>query len=192
MKFFNTLVFAFTMLATAAFAGGIGIDDFDLGGLTQAQLAELVTQSESMKTESNTSSTIETMSEYAEFGKAFGSAIAQTANELGVVTNDFITTPAGKISVALIVWKVAGESIAGFIIGIMWFLVLLPIWWTVFKRLGLNPRWVITEEPQEKGKPIITKKAQPSQTIRSEADVWGAWLIFALVVIMASGLIILA
>ena len=192
MKYFTIVMVMLFTLATTSMAGTISAGDLDLAGLTQAQMAELAASAAAMKTTGSTASTIDSLSEYAEFGKAFGSAISQTASELGVVTNEFIVTPAGKISVALIVWKVAGDSIAGFLIGIMWYVVLLPIWWSLFKRLVLNPRWITTETPQEKGKPIITKEAQTHVGIRDESNVWGAWLLSSLVVIMASGLIILA
>ena len=47
----------------------------------------------------------------AEAAKGFASALSIAAKELGVTINDFLHTDAGRLTAALIIWKVAGASI---------------------------------------------------------------------------------
>ena len=51
--------------------------------------------------------------------EGFAKAIGIAAKELGVTVNDFLHTDAGKLTAALIIWKVAGASFIHFLYALM-------------------------------------------------------------------------
>lgn len=65
--------------------------------------------------------------EWAGLAKEFGSAVGQTAKELGIAVNDFLRTPAGILLTIYLFWSKLG----GIIIGIPFIMVV----WTVFFKL---------------------------------------------------------
>lgn len=175
-KFILTLLFTI-MVGTSALAQPI-----DTGGLTKAQVAELMLEAENMKNSKNT--TLETLNEYGEFGKAFGSAIAETAREIGTTANEFITTPAGKIAVALIVWKVAGDDILGVVLGMLWFTVMIPLWVIFFRKLVTNIRYDTEITTDSNGKLTKTREfTHSSMQERADAAAWTMLFIFVVICI---------
>jgi hypothetical protein len=55
--------------------------------------------------------TPERITSWAQVAAGFADAIGLAANKLGVSVNEFIKTPAGMITVGVILWKVAGTAI---------------------------------------------------------------------------------
>lgn len=161
---------------------------FDTTGLTSAQIAELVIQAEKMKTKPG-ATTIETLTEYGEFGKAFGSAIAETAKEVGTTANEFITTPAGKVAVALIVWKVAGDDIMGIILGTAWFLLMIPLWVIFFRKIVTQTRYNEKVEIGVNNTKIKTRELADKE-MQERADIGALWMMFIFFVICICGFVI--
>lgn len=185
MKLFKIIAMvALTMFGSMATAQAA----LDTTGLTQAQIAELVIQSEQMK-ESPTS-TVETLGEYAEFGKAFGSAIAETAEQVGATANDFIQTPAGKLSVALIVWKVAGDDLLGVVGGSIWFIIMLPLWIVFFHRMVIAPRTVTALYKDAEGNQV-PYQTSISGSEQERLDMMAFMMLAILCAICGAGLIMI-
>ena len=160
------------LLTVAATAQGLDNTDLNLDGLTDAQIAELITQAEGMRTTPQQVD-IDRLNQYAEFGQAFGSAIAQTAAEVGQATNEFIQTPAGKIAVALIVWKVAGDDLLGVVAGMVWYLVMIPLWIVFWRKNVTNMRWNKVVTSGENGKNIVTHElTHDSMQERADVATW--------------------
>lgn len=129
----------FAIMSVTSANAGITTNDLDFSGLTEAQKATLIQKAEEMKTPNI--GNLEQLSQYAEFGRAFGSALNETAKELGSTANEFIYTPVGQIATVLIIWKVAGDSILGFVVGSIWFLIMLPVWIIYFNKMVIKPSW---------------------------------------------------
>lgn len=106
-------------LSTASAAVQINTD-----GLTESQKADLVKQAEAMKAQALPGSTIADNTEkWLNIGERFGKMIGSAAREVGVAANEFLNTPVGKLTAAVIVYQYVGGSLihigAGVLILIM-------------------------------------------------------------------------
>lgn len=90
----------------------VNVDD-----LTQDQLAKV---HERNKVEQITGQ-IETYSKYAGMGKEVGIAVSEGLGAVKDVTLEFADSNVGKLTMALIVWKVIGDDLTGILLGI-------PLW----------------------------------------------------------------
>lgn len=71
-------------------------------------------------------------SAYTEIANGVAEAIGTAAREIGVAANEFIKTDAGKLTVALVVWHVAGDDIKGVIFGIP--MAIFAVWFFIFMQ----------------------------------------------------------
>ena len=81
--------------------------------------------------------TPEKIDQWAENGKGIGIAIGSAAKELGLAADAFLKTDAGKITVAMVAWKVMGRDVIRVIGGSAFFLVLVSIWVYIYRRTCL-------------------------------------------------------
>lgn len=89
---------------------------------------------------------IETYSKYAGMGKEIGVAVSEGLTAVKDVTLEFADSDVGKLTMALIVWKVVGEDIKGFVLGIpLWLLVASIIIWS-YRRSCLRTRTLVKKE----------------------------------------------
>ena len=115
---------ALVVASATAFAGYTQVDT---SGLTDAQVAELkataakaiadnakdATPTEHVKDVGTAVTLAATWGQQAATAaEGFAKAIGIAARELGVTVNDFLHTDAGKLTAIVIVWKVAGASLA--------------------------------------------------------------------------------
>lgn len=75
------------------------------------------------------------VSVYAEVAKGVAEAIGIAAREVGVAVDEFVKTDAGKMTIALIVWHVAGDDIKGILFGIPGILFAVWLWFAITNRL---------------------------------------------------------
>ena len=150
----------------------------DTSGLTQAQRAKLAAEIESMQEDPSVK--FERVEQYATLGAQIGEAFAETAERLGVAANDFVQTPVGKLTVALIVYKIIGKDVIGFVVGSLFLIVGTIIWLYVFRRMCL----VAYIEYDEKGKKKKISYAQ-TNSYNSNVHEWRAAIIGAIAVIVA-------
>lgn len=90
-------------------------------GLTPEQQAAVVAQIQEMKRQQGVSLSENVRKEaeaWGELGANMGRAIVGAASEVGVAANEFATTPLGKVTVALVVYKFIGQELLGIIVGI--------------------------------------------------------------------------
>ena len=148
------MVFAF--ISTAAFADSCDITG--ASGLTAAQVQQLKTNCEKMKLdtvssvpEQASSVTPKKLSEWAQASKGFADAIGIAAKEMGIAVNDFIKSPAGMITVLIILWKVMGSFFVG-----LFMLFFVNI-------VGFRMMRFVTQEQMtdENDKPMFTEKGKP-------------------------------
>lgn len=92
----------------------------DISSLTTEQQAEVLKKIEAMQApgSKNISATArEETEKWVELGGNMGKAAVGAAKELGVAANDFVATPLGKVTMAVVVYKVVGKDILGVIAG---------------------------------------------------------------------------
>lgn len=119
--------------------------DVDVGGLTKEQEAQIQLKIEQIKKEgqSKSEATVETANEWVDFGKNVALAFTTVAKDLGVAADSFLQSTTGKVTLALIVWKVAGKDIIGVIIGVIMMIAFTTMWVYFFRRLCIVKSVVI-------------------------------------------------
>lgn len=115
-KFLMTLALALALSSTAMAAAPPAVD---VSGLTAEQVADLVTKAAAMKKEPvNVSAVVRSEAEaWGTLGANMGRAMVGAAREVGVAANDFAGTDLGKITVALVAYKLVGRDLLGVIVG---------------------------------------------------------------------------
>lgn len=112
-----------------------------VNGLTDEQQAQMQLMIEQIKNENKKSGilgkdiTNEEIKEYADMGESIAKALGSCAKELNIAVNDFANSRVGMIATVLIVWKIAGESMMGFIVGISLFIIGLIVWFYLFRKM---------------------------------------------------------
>jgi hypothetical protein len=91
--------------------------------LTEQQKAELVKQVADMQSQNAAIGKVPPVSadnieKWVSVGKMVGIGLSSAAKELNIAVNDFANTYVGKITIAIIVWNVLGESITMIAVGI--------------------------------------------------------------------------
>lgn len=111
------LILGLLFAVASTFAGAV-----DTSGLTPAQLKEIESSVNRLKTENsgnpvNMSANIrKEVSAWADIGTGVGQAMVAAAKELGVAATTFAETPLGKITVAIVVFNLIGSSLAKIVI----------------------------------------------------------------------------
>jgi hypothetical protein len=140
IKSIRLMAAALALVATASFAASSV--SLDTSGLTEAQIADLKIQALKMQQQQKSDATpavttvtqgaqqvstaaLQEAEKWTNFGKNLGSAMVSTAKELGVAVNDFSKTDIGKITTAIIVYKLVGSQVTHFIAGLI-LMFLLP------------------------------------------------------------------
>jgi len=70
---------------------------------------------------------VDAMAKWAEVGKGIAVSLSAACKELSIGVNEFVKTPVGKLTTALIVWKVIGKDIWHMLLGFILFFVTMPI-----------------------------------------------------------------
>lgn len=104
-------------------------------GLTPEQVKQLQEQVAQLKTQpANISATVRQEAEaWGELGANMGRAMVSAAREVGVAANEFSQTTLGKITVAIIVYKIVGQDILQILSGFLLLMICLPGAWYVWK-----------------------------------------------------------
>lgn len=114
-------------------------DHVSTNGLTDEQQAEIALQVAQQKAKNKITippdMTPKEIQEYAVLGESIAKALGSCAKELGVAVNDFAESKVGIIATVLIVWKVAGEDIMGFVVGISLFMIGICVWFYLFRKM---------------------------------------------------------
>jgi len=124
-------------ISTTVFADGRAIDT---SKLSKAQIAELAAKAEEMGATSpaNVSATVRKEAEaWGDMGANMGKAMVGAAKEVGVAANDFAVTPLGRVTVAIVAYKIIGRDVIKIVIGS----VILFLGWTLGIWILLTKRW---------------------------------------------------
>lgn len=140
---------ALAFCAATAFAGQTTIDT---SGLSEAQIAEIkaITADKVAKTAANQAKPAEAKpetitagvalaatwgSQLSQAAEGFARALGIAAKELNVTINEFITSPAGILTAAVIIWKVAGATLIKMVYGTIFLTVGLTMVRILYTRL---------------------------------------------------------
>ena len=175
--------------------GVANAQDVDTRGLSEEQKAQLALQAAQMKKQNDNpvnslseNLNPEKLNQWVDLGKNIGMAVAATAKELGVASDEFLKSNTGKITVALIVWHVMGKDIVGVIGGtIAWIVLATIILWS-FHYFHMTKKVVTKLENKE-----VDVKYVPRYTFSGDeakvGSVWAHSLAF-IVVTLACSLVI--
>lgn len=78
----------------------------EIARMSDAEKAEALAQIRAGR-----SSTAAAARDWVDIGNALGEGLAATAQKMGIVANDFASSPLGKLAIVLILWNYMGESI---------------------------------------------------------------------------------
>ena len=131
------LVAMFAMFSQALFAQSVTIN---LSDLSPEEAQKVLAAKKLAENPISAVSSPEKLEEWVTVGEKIGQAIAATCNELSVGVNEFIDTPAGKITVLLISWKIVGEDLWGIVGGCLaWIVISAIILWS-FRHFHMNEK----------------------------------------------------
>lgn len=160
-------------LASLAHADDLGLATYNM---TPEQKAELILKAQEIKKASEKMTPAD-LEEYANLGQKYGIALVSTAKELGKSVDELMNTNVGKIATFLIIWKVMGETVLGFIVGMGWFTVTNSLWIYVFRRLVLKTRGY--KEKLEDGK-VIERTYERQVEEDNSGTKWAMGILFLL------------
>lgn len=172
MKKLSALLAAALLLATPAVAAAQAA--IDTTGLSEAQIAELQQKAEAARQatpEGQVKSTAAKVSEWAEIGTGIGTGLAAAARETGTVVNEFAATPVGKMTTAVIIYKVVGKDILGVLIGVP-LLILFVSMWLFYTNRHLTAPWRFKYNAEGK----VTEKFRDTDGIKMHgSDLVAMW-----------------
>lgn len=123
--------------------------------------------------------------EWADIGRSIGDAIAATAQSLSVGVNDFIKTPAGKMSVFVLFMYIIGWKLWTIIAGVVIWLVLGTTIFHSYRRLHLPTKYTITDEGNPGKEKVLFGSYQFKDDGERLVSLWGHYISFvALAVVM--------
>lgn len=183
------LITVFCMLfATSTLAN----HEVSVEGLTEVQKAEIATavakaklDKEREKVASGTAP-VERVGQWAELGANLGKALAGTARELGVVANEFVKSPVGQITAAIIIYKFIGKDILHIGIGGIFLIVAGSFWIYTFRRVCLIDRVVVDEITEEKKKTKRTQVIYGDKWANTRSDTVGFFFMTGLIIVAIS------
>lgn len=187
-------------LALALCAFSVHAEVIDTSKLSEAQVAELKaiaarSASENEKNKENSKTPSATLSLAAGWGKqaaeaaeGFGKAFNTAARELGITVNDFLGTSAGKLTAALIIWKVAGAGIAKMLFGVVFTTVGLVFARHLYKKL-FTKEYTSVQYSHLWGMFTGTKMVRVPKTV-GELQTDGEWLALWIIIGVVSASVI--
>ncbi len=124
MKFLKLAILLVALIAAPAFA------DCDIStnttGLSKIDKQKLSVLCEQMLLETATANPLsgvdvsdpDKLSQWGVVAQEWAKALGIAAKELGLAADSFLDTDAGKLTAAIIIWQVLGETLLGFVVGV--------------------------------------------------------------------------
>lgn len=160
----------------------IDIDNAGFSRLTEQQKADIVKRVASLS-DSGKKTNAQVFSEWADVGIKIGQDLASCARELNIAVNEFLLTPAGKVTFVMIGWKIMARDI----IHVFFSIISLIIGIFVIRIMYCN--WSVKNVKFNYEKLDIFKR--PTKTyehnVLSAEEVGGIIAVFALTMIISGG-----
>lgn len=126
---FTGIIFCFFLFGVS-FAAQVTVDLENLSPQDAAKVLEMQKQA-NMASKAKEPDTVKKIENWVDIGEKLGKAIAATCKELSVQVNDFIKTPVGRMTVAVILWKAVGKDLWHIVGGILcWMTITGIILWS--------------------------------------------------------------
>ncbi len=132
MKFLKLAILLVALVATPTFAE---CDISNVSGLSAVAKQELkvACQQAMLKSKQVADNPLagvdvnnpEKLSQWGVVAQEWAKALGVAANELGLAADSFLDTDAGKLTAAIIIWHVLGETLLGFVVGVPLLLIVL-------------------------------------------------------------------
>lgn len=97
----------------------------------------------------------EALSAYGTVAQEWAKALGIAATELGIAADEFLGTGAGKLTAAVIIWQVAGDSLLGLVFGIPLLIVIIVMGTSIARRCLVDKITYSETEKNWRGKPLI-------------------------------------
>ncbi len=97
------------------------------------------------------------LSAYGIVAQEWAKALGIAATELGIAVDTFLDTDAGKLTAAIIIWQVMGETLVGFAIGIPLLIVVIWLGIRTARRAKIRSITMSETEKNWRGKPIVSE-----------------------------------
>lgn len=180
------VLLAFALLFTLSTASAAV--EVNTSGLTDSQKAELVKQAESMK-ENARANSVEGIADNTEkwlnIGERVGKMLGGAAREVGIAANEFLQTPVGQMTAAVIVFQYMGGPIIHMFTGIaVLFLGVAVIYFLSRQRRTLTVKYDTTKTNVFGNHPVIAKERG-----RMDDDTFG-WSIALYVATVATATVV--
>lgn len=172
-KLFANFVFLTMVFVNSAHAGisSTTVANAGFDKLTTAQQAEIVknvTDKVSENTKSDVVSAVtssvtpENVDKWVTVGQNIGKMFGGAAKEVGVAVNEFVKTPVGQLTMALIIWNYMGNVLVH-IIGAVIILIFgsSAIWFIQRRNFPLSVMYD-PEKLDRLGRRVIVKKSRPA------------------------------
>lgn len=102
-------------------------------------------------------------------GKEVGDAVNSSLQAITTQSNNFAQTGIGKLTVAVVIWKVIGDQVVHVVGAILWMAVFLPIWLWSYRRMCMTRRiktgkdtWQVVEYDRTKWRETLTPRGAHS------------------------------
>jgi len=108
----------------------------DTNGLSETQKAEIAMQIAKMKEEkaSPQPSTPAKVNEWVQVGQNVGYALIGAADKVGIAVEKFSETKVGKVTMAIVIWKMMGSAIIHVVVGISLWIITTTILFYFYRR----------------------------------------------------------
>lgn len=115
--------------------------------------------------------TVQNVHDWAGLGKEIGEAVNGSLSAVTTQANNFAQTPVGKLTAAVVIFKVIGDPAIHIAVGMVEAIVLLPLWIWSYRRF--LPRKVLVSEKRNDAGKIIERNYDLKLLLKSEAEVQG-------------------
>jgi hypothetical protein len=121
-KLLIAVALAITSLAASAQATTVNDARYlDLSKLTDQQKADLMAKAAEMQNQQASGISEQArneISKWSELGVGMGHAAVAAAKEVGMAANEFVSTPLGKVTMGVVVYKVIGKDVLKLAVGL--------------------------------------------------------------------------
>lgn len=83
---------------------------------------------------------------WAGVGKEVGEAVNNSLQAITVQTNNFAQTGVGKVTIALVVWKVLGDQLVHMLGGLIELVIFIPIWLWSYRRTCMTLKFKMPDK----------------------------------------------
>ncbi|GBG14529.1 poly(A) polymerase I [Novimethylophilus kurashikiensis] len=127
--------------------------------------------------------------EWVTVGAHIGQVLNGAAKEVGMALNDFMATPAGKVALVLIVWKIAGGAMLHFVGGVLVWVIGAIVMYALYRRYATTE---ISYDPEKFNIFGFHPKLSEHRSELSEGACWGLFLgsasfVFGGLIVMFTG-----